>query len=138
VFAVRFEGGTVAIDGRALAPLDLEHVDLEAEPLAHVDPKMGELPEARRQHAITGIQAVGERRLPAAGPGRGEQDRRATRGLEYFLEVREAAQCQLGKLARAVVLHLHGHRAQDSIRNVARPRDEEKVATGHKFSFLLP
>ena len=54
---VRLVGGErllVALDRRALAPLGVEHVDLEAEPLRHVDPEMAEHAEARREHAVAG------------------------------------------------------------------------------------
>jgi len=36
-----------------------------------------------------------------------------------------------------MVLHWHGHRPQDPIRNIGRTRYKKKVTTGHKFSFLL-
>jgi len=134
---VRRERGLVTIDRRPLAPLGLEHLDLEAEPLAHVNPQMGELSEARRQHAVAGAEAVGECRFPTTGPGRRKQNGRSARRLEYLLETRQARERQLRKGARAMVLHWHGHRPQDPIRNIGRSRDEEKVTTGHKFSFLL-
>ena len=43
--------------GRAFAPLDVEHLHVEAQALHHVDPQVAELAEARRQHLVARARA---------------------------------------------------------------------------------
>ena len=69
----------VALDRRALAPLGVEHLDLEAEPLGHVDPEMAEHAEAGGEHLVARRERVGQRRLPGAGAARREDERLARR-----------------------------------------------------------
>ena len=57
---VGLERRLIAIRRRAFTPFDLEHLDLEPETAAHVDPEITELTEVRGQHAVTWIQAVGD------------------------------------------------------------------------------
>ena len=84
------EGLLVALDRRALTPLGVEHVDLEAEPLGHVDPEMAEHAEARREHPVARAKGVGERGLPRARAAGREDVGLAGRGLEDLLEVLRA------------------------------------------------
>ena len=63
----------VALDRRALAPLGVEHVDLEAQPLGHVDPEMAEHAEARREHPVARARGCWRARPPrrrCRSPGR--------------------------------------------------------------------
>ena len=40
------------LQGHPLTPLDLLDLDIEAQALSHVDPKVAELAKARRQHLV--------------------------------------------------------------------------------------
>ncbi len=58
---VRLVGGErllIPLDRRPLAPLGVEHVDPEAQPLGHVDPEMAEHAEARREDAVAGTSVL--------------------------------------------------------------------------------
>ena len=109
VLLVRAQRGEVAVDGCPLAPGRLEYLDLVTEALAHVDPQVAELTEARGEHLVAGVQAIGQRRFPAAGSGGGKNERRARRGLEYRLEAREARPGELRENRRAMVFHRNHH-----------------------------
>ena len=69
----------IGLDRRPLAPFALDHVHLEAEAPAHLDPEMGELAEAGGEHPVAGRERVGEGRLPAAGAGAREEEHLARR-----------------------------------------------------------
>src|SRR5580658_6087039 len=121
----------IALNRSALAPLRVKHLNLELQPLAHVDPQMAELSKARGQHAVSLIEAVLQRRLPATGARRRKQDRLAGFGLEYLLQLREDGKRELGKSGRPVVLHCNHHRPLHTIGNVGWPWDKKEIATCH-------
>src|SRR5215469_5072660 len=85
-------------DRRALAPFALDGVDLEAEAPAHLDPEMGELPEARRQHPVARREGIGQRRLPATGAGAGEEEDLPLGGLKDLLQVAEQAEAEFREI----------------------------------------
>src|ERR1700735_1242561 len=97
VLLVGAQRGQVALDRSSLAPRRLEYLDLVTEALAHVDPQVAELAEARGEHLVAGVQTVGQRRLPATGPRGGKNKRRTGRGLENRLEAGEAGPRELRK-----------------------------------------
>jgi hypothetical protein len=74
---VRRVGGErllITLDGSALTPFGIQDVDLQAEPLRHVDPQMAEHSEPGSQHLVTGRKGVGERGLPGTRPAGGKQE----------------------------------------------------------------
>ena len=49
VLLIGAERGQIALDRGAFAPRGFQHLDLEPQPLAHVDPQVAELAEAGRE-----------------------------------------------------------------------------------------
>jgi hypothetical protein len=81
----------VAPERHALAPIDIEHLDLVAETLRHVDPQMAELPEARGQDPVARREGVGQRRFPGSGARGWKDEYLAGSRLEDALEVMQHA-----------------------------------------------
>ena len=100
-----------ALDRRTLAPLDVDLDHVQAHALAHVDPEVGELADAGREHLVAGRERVGQAGFPAAGAGAREQEHLAGRGLEHLLQVGEQRQRELGEVRGAHVLHRQVERA---------------------------
>ena len=121
----------VALDGGALAPLGVEHVDPETQPLRHVDPQMAEHAEARGDDPVPRAQGIGERGLPGARAARREDVGLARGGLEDLLEVLQHRGRELREIGRPVVLHRDVHGAEDAVGRIRGTRDEEEVAAGH-------
>src|SRR5207244_11793300 len=120
-----------ALDRGALAPLDVQDVHPQADPLRQIDPQVAELPEARREDAVARGKRVRERRLPAAGARAREDKHLSGRGLEDLLQILEQGKRQLWKGGRAVILHRAVHGAQDALGDVRGTGNEEEVATGY-------
>ena len=96
----------VALDRRALAPLGVEHVDLEAEPLGHVDPEMAEHAEARREHPVARADSVFESEASQAPvPLAGKMNAWPVVVLKIFLRSWSTGAASFGKVGRAVILH---------------------------------
>ena len=121
----------VALDRRAFAPLGVEHLDVEAETLGHVDPEMTEHSEPAGEHLVARREGIGERGLPGAGAARREEERLAGGGLEDLLQLLEQRTREPGEVRRAVVLHGAVHGPEDPVGNVGGPGNEEMVAAGH-------
>jgi hypothetical protein len=65
-----------------------------------------------------GVQAIGQRRFPAAGSGGGKNERRARRRLENRLEAREAGPRELWKNRRAMIFHRDHHGARHPLGHI--------------------
>ena len=132
---VRAQGLLDAFERHSLAPSDLQHLDIEAEPLGHVDPQVGEVTEAGREQPVAGREGVGQRRFPGAGAGRRKDEDPALIRPVHLLEILEDARGQLRKLGGAVVFHGHHHGALDAVGDAGGAGDEQEVAAwnpGHR------
>src|SRR5947208_2675028 len=85
-----------------------------------------------REQAVAGRQRVHEGSFPPARPRRGKNERLAGGRLEHLLQVAEQSGRELGERGGAMIFHGAVHRAQDPLRDVGRPWDEQEVAAGHK------
>ena len=85
MIAIRSQNPCVFVDGHAFTPLALDGVDIQTLPAAQVDPSLREHPVPGREHLVTRRQRVRHRRLPAAGPGGGEQQHLAELRAEHRL-----------------------------------------------------
>jgi hypothetical protein len=112
------------IDRSSVAPLGLEHLDVEPEPLGHVGPEMAELSESRRQDLVAGRQRVGEGRLPAACSRSGEQEALPGFALEDAFEIREQRLRQRREARRSVIFARDVHGAKHAVGDVGRSGDE--------------
>src|SRR5579864_4593671 len=121
----------VTLERHSFAPFDLQHLDLEAEALRHVDPQMRELTEAGGEDPVARRERVGERGFPRAGAGGREDEHLARAGLEDFLQVAEDARRKLRKLRGAVILHGHDHGALHAVGHVGRTRYEQEISSRH-------
>ena len=119
--------------GRSLTPFDVQDVHPQPVPLGHLDPQVAELPVARREHAVARRQGVDQGRLPGARAAAGEDERLTGRGLEQPLQVPEQPDRQLGEHRGPVILHSAMHGAQDSVRDVRGPGNEEEVTASHSL-----
>ena len=93
---------------------------------------MRELAEAAHQHLVAAVQRVGDRRLPGAGAGRGEDEDAAVRELEHLLDVLEQRQRELGEFRRAHVFHADVHRRADGFGDVGRAGNEQMRRNEHE------
>ena len=119
----------IGFDRHALAPFGIDGIDLEPEATAHLDPKMGELAEARGQHPVAGGKRVGQRRFPAAGARAWKDENLAGLGLEDLLQVAEQAEGELGEVRGPLVLERNVHGGAHLLGHVRRPGDEQGVAS---------
>ena len=87
---VRREGRVVPLDRRALTPLGVEDVHLEAEPLGHVDPQMTELPEPAASTRSPGERVLHSDASQAPVPLAGKMKGWPRLGLEDLAKVPEA------------------------------------------------
>lgn len=85
---------------------------VQAEPLHHVDPEVGELAVAEGDDLVPRGQRVGERALPAAGARAGEDEGGALGGLEDHLGVLQDGLEEGREPGVPVVLARPVHRAQ--------------------------
>src|SRR5438094_5912070 len=100
--------------------------------LGEIDPQVAALVAQRIDLQLALRVRVDERCLPAAGAGRGEDERLPRCRLEDFPEIAEQAGGQLGERRGAVVLHRAVHGAEDSLGYVRGAGDEQEIAAGHK------
>ena len=121
---VGFQRRQVLIHGRAFTPRRLDHLDLESESARHVGPQVAELAEACDENLCAGIETVRERRLPATGARRGEEERMSGDGFENRLQAVKASACEAREVGRAMILRGNRHGAQDAIRNIGRTWDK--------------
>ena len=121
----------------ALPPLGLEHLDVQAETLGHVDPEVAELAEAGREHLVARGEGVGQRGLPASGAAGGKDEGLGFGGLEHPLEILEQPQRQGGEAGGAVIFHRDVHRAEHPVRHVGGTRNKEMITAWHVRSFAL-
>ena len=112
----------------ALAPLDVDRLHVESQPLHHVDPEVAELAVAERQNLVAGRESIAQGCFPAAGSAGGEDERLPVFGLEDLAQLGEEPERQLGEDRGAVILHRDVHRAQDPIGRIGRTGDEKMVA----------
>ena len=122
------------LDGHALAPGHVHHVDLEAHARAHVGPEQRELAEAGDQHLVARGQRVEHRGFPAAGAGGREQEDLAGAGLEDLLHVLEQRQGEGGQVRGALVFHGNVHGQAHGLRYIGRPRNEKSTKSRHLLS----
>ena len=87
----------VPLDRSALAPLGVENVDLETEPLGHVDPQMAEHAEARREHPVAGRQRIQSDASQAPVPLAGKMKGCPVSVLKIFFRSRNSGVARLGK-----------------------------------------
>ena len=120
--------------GRPFSQLDVQHVHLNAMLLGELDPEVSKLAVAGGEQAVAGRQGVGEGRLPGPRAARREDERLTGGGFEESFQVAEKAGRQLGERRGAVVLHGAVHGAEDPVRDVGGPGDEEEVAAGHSVA----
>ena len=116
---------------RAFPPLDIDHGDIEPQPLHHVDPEVAELAVAEGQDLVSRRERVHQGRFPAAGPGARKQERGSGLGLEDLPDIAKHRQREPGERGGAMILHRHVHRPQDPVGDVGGTGDEQEVATWH-------
>ena len=135
---VRIGGQDVleTLDRYALAPLNVDHFDIEALTLAEIDPEMGELAEAGDQHLVARRQRVGHGRFPAAGARGGKEEDLAAFRLEDLLEIGEERQRELGQVGRPLVFHRNVDCAAHALGDVGGPRNEESRGADKATSHL--
>jgi hypothetical protein len=131
---VTFERAGEGLDRRALAPGDIDRLDLDAVALAEIDPEMRELAIARRQHLVARRQRVGDRGLPAPGARRREQEHLAVDGLEYLPQVAKERQREGRYVRRPLVLAGDRERLANALRHIRRAGNEQEIASGHRPS----
>ena len=88
--------------GRA-PPLALQHRHIGAEGPRHRDPAVAERPGRDAQHAIAGLDQVGEDRLERAG-ARGREEQHVVLGAEHELELAQHLAVGRDEGGAAVVL----------------------------------
>ena len=87
----------VPLDRRAFAPLGVQHLDLEAEPLGHVDPEVAEHPEPGRQHLVAGDSVLPSDASHAPVPLAGKMNAWPVVVLKTFLSSSKSGAASAGK-----------------------------------------
>ena len=121
----------IALDRRALAPLGVEHVHLEAETLGHVDPQMAEHAEPGGETRSPGESVLESEASHAPVPLAGKMNACPDVVLKIFLSFSNRGAARLGN-GRTMVLHRNVHGAEHTIGHIRRARDEEEIAAGHR------
>ena len=115
-------------------PGDVDHLDLQPQTGGHFDPERRKLAMPRHQHAVTGVQRVGDCRLPGAGAGTGIQDHAATLRAENALEIGEDAKGKRAEQWATLVFHGDIHRPAHGFGHIRGAGNEEVVDTvAHGF-----
>ena len=112
----------------AAAPVAGQQLDFQAQSAAHLAPHGGEVSGLEHQHPVSRGQDVDQGRLPAAGPGGGEEDD-GSGGRKYLNQAFEYGQRQWRKLRAPVIDDGARHGAQDAVRHIRRARYLQEVAT---------
>jgi hypothetical protein len=131
VMMVGLEVGGKDIYRHAFTPGHVDHLDLEAQTDAHIDPQMRELAEARGENLVAGRQRVGEGGFPATSAGGREEESLAGLRLEDLLHIFEQRQSELREVGRALVLHRDIHRPAHSVRHIGGSRNEQSANAWH-------
>ena len=115
---VRRNRAFIGIERHAGAPFHVDGLDVEPEPLGHVDPQMRELAEARHQHPVAARQGILDGRFPGPGAGGGIHEDAPLAHLEDALQILEEGQRQGREVRRPLVFHRHVHRPPDALRDI--------------------
>src|SRR6516164_5621892 len=131
VLLVRGQTLQVLIDRYALAPFDIDGVDVEAKALAEIDPQQRELAKYGGQHLVAGRQRVGDSRFPAASTRTGKNKDLAALGLEDLLQIAKERQRELRKVRRAMIFERNVHGLANTERHIRRAGDCETLESWH-------
>ena len=121
----------VALCGEARAPRRLDDLDVELMALAHVDPAPAEHAVLRGKNAIARGERVADRRFPATGPGRREDEDLCVLAFHHLPDAGEGRPQDFRKERRAMVERRHVHGLAQHLRHIGRTGNEDGVLGMH-------
>ena len=124
-------GAKPVLDGlrvNAAAPVRLQKLGLDPQPVGHFLPQGRKVAGLDHQHALTLIDQIDKRRFPGTGAGRRiDTDRRFR--LEDCLHAVKTRLANLGKGRAAMINRRMIHRPQHPVGYIGRPGDLQKMTT---------
>ena len=131
VLRVSLQDVSILLQWHAGAPLAIHNLHIQTQALAHVDPQVAELPEARGQDGVAGRQGVSQRRFPAASARGRKHKGRTDLGAVDGLQAGHDGVGQHREMGGAVVFHGHHHGALDAVWNIGGTGNKQKITTCH-------